>query len=308
MFEHGRLYFVTNRTIQGRLFLTPSPRINDLVGGVLATAVSRYHVRLCAFVFASNHFHLIASADDALALSRFVGYLEGNIAREVGREIGWRGPFWERRFSAEPILDDDALLGRLRYILAHGVKEGLVDAAEEWPGLTAIPELVHGARRVFPRYNRTAKYWARLFGRPHDEARFVTFHSLTISPLPCWEDLAVPDRQAAAALVVADAVARALEDRVGRAALGVEAVCSQDPLSAPMHVQRSPRPVCHASTRDAVVKFRRLFREFTKAYRAASELFRAGNWSVEFPDGSFRPPVVISVPAARTIGLLEASP
>jgi len=29
--------------------------------------------------------------------------------------------------SAEPVLDDTALVGRLRYVLAHGVKEGLVE-------------------------------------------------------------------------------------------------------------------------------------------------------------------------------------
>ena len=32
----------------------------------------------------------------------------------------WSGGFWERRYSAEPVLDDTALAGRLRYVLAHG--------------------------------------------------------------------------------------------------------------------------------------------------------------------------------------------
>jgi hypothetical protein len=38
--------------------------------------------------------------------------------------VDWNGGFWERRYSAEPVLDDVALVGRLRYVLAHGVKEG----------------------------------------------------------------------------------------------------------------------------------------------------------------------------------------
>jgi hypothetical protein len=51
-------------------------------------------------------------------------YLRANLSRKVGRLVDWSGGFWERRYSAEPVLDDEALVGRLRYVLAHGVKEG----------------------------------------------------------------------------------------------------------------------------------------------------------------------------------------
>jgi hypothetical protein len=54
-------------------------------------------------------------------------YLRANLSRKVGRLVDWSGGFWERRYSAEPVLDDEALVGRLRYVLAHGVKEGLVE-------------------------------------------------------------------------------------------------------------------------------------------------------------------------------------
>ncbi len=56
--------------------------------------------------------------------------------------LDWSGGFWERRYSAEPVLDDATLVGRLRYVLAHGVKEGLVDRRAEWPGLTCLPQLL----------------------------------------------------------------------------------------------------------------------------------------------------------------------
>ena len=59
-------------------------------------------------------------------------YLRANLSRKVGRLVDWSGGFWERRYSAEPVLDDEALVGRLRYVLAHGVKEGLVERSAEW--------------------------------------------------------------------------------------------------------------------------------------------------------------------------------
>jgi hypothetical protein len=61
-------------------------------------------------------------------------YLRANLSRMVGRLVDWSGSFWERRYSAEPVLDDAALVGRLRYVLAHGVKEGLVERSARVAG------------------------------------------------------------------------------------------------------------------------------------------------------------------------------
>jgi hypothetical protein len=38
----------------------------------------------------------------------------------------------------EPVLDDAALEGRLRYMMAHGVKEGLLRRCQDWPGLSSF--------------------------------------------------------------------------------------------------------------------------------------------------------------------------
>jgi REP element-mobilizing transposase RayT len=156
MFQEEGFYFVTSRCFQGRLLLRPSAEVNEVVGGVLAKAVqqSAGNVRLHAFTFASNHFHLLVWARGA-ALAAFMQYLRANLSKKVGRLVDWSGGFWERRYSAEPVLDDAALVGRLRYVLAHGVKEGLVERSAEWPGLTCLPQLLGPARRLFQWFNWT---------------------------------------------------------------------------------------------------------------------------------------------------------
>jgi len=120
-------------------------------------------VDIFAFVFTSNHFHIMLRAKEG-QISNFMMYLESNIARKVGREVDWRGKFWERRFSAEPILDDQSLENRLAYIFAHGAKEGLVEKPQQWPGLTCFPELLGGLRRIFLWHDATAQYHARQRG------------------------------------------------------------------------------------------------------------------------------------------------
>jgi REP element-mobilizing transposase RayT len=289
MFEPGRPYFITNRTLQGRPFLTPSPLVNNLIGGVLARALKLYNVALYAFHFASNHFHLMASVEHGAVLSDFIGYLESNIARIVGPHLDWRGPFWERRFSAEPILDDDALIGRLSYTIAQGAKDDLVSVAELWPGLTCIPELIHGHKRCFPWYDRSARCEARRRGEPVDDQTFASFETIVLAPLPCWADKSDEERAALAARVLKEANEAASEARGPKPVLGVKAILAQDPLSVPRHVKRSPRPLCHSSTVEGFVAFKRLYRDFVAAFREASAAFRAGMLDVEFPEGSFPP-------------------
>ncbi len=127
MFQEEGYYFVTSRCFQGRLLLRPSAEVNEVVGGVLARAVQQ-------------------SAGT-----------RSNLSKKVGRLVDWRVGFWERRYSAEPVLDDAVLVGRLRYVLAHGVKEGLVERSAEWPGLTCLPQLLGPARRLFQWFNWTKR-------------------------------------------------------------------------------------------------------------------------------------------------------
>ncbi len=51
--------FVTGRCIHSRFLLTPSPRVNALINGVLERGCTRYAVRLHAMCFMSNHYHLL---------------------------------------------------------------------------------------------------------------------------------------------------------------------------------------------------------------------------------------------------------
>lgn len=96
-------------------------------GGVLARAVqqSAGTIRLHAFTFASNHFHLLVwgTGDSA----RLLHAVPARQPVQEGREAGGLG----RQFLGEPLLGRasagrrGAGVDRLRYVLAHGVKEGL---------------------------------------------------------------------------------------------------------------------------------------------------------------------------------------
>jgi REP element-mobilizing transposase RayT len=296
-FEPGQLFFGTCRTLQGRLLLTPSPRTNDLIGGVFAKAIKDFGVEVYAFVVISNHIHLIFRAKEN-TIPAFFCFLLSNLATEVGRRVNWHGKFWHRRYDAEPILDEQALLERVQYILAHGVKEGLVQHSREWPGLTCIPELVDQQRRVFTWVDRSGLWQAQHRAQRCKPSDFETRIALQLSVLPCWEGLSVEQRQRRARALLKAAEQQAQQQRQGKSVLGAEQVKLQDPHSLPLRSARSRRPMCHANTRRRRLQYLSSYREFVAQYRRASRCFLAGEMSVRFPRYSHPPPLVWSVALA----------
>ncbi len=188
--EEGALVEVTCRTLQGRLLLRPSPELNDIAAGVLGRAQRLYPVDLMAISLLSTHYHMIARAESAKRLARFVGYFNSNLAREVSRLTGWTGKIWDRRYQAILISNEEEVqVARFRYVLSHGVKENLVANLRQWPGLQSVRQLADGEPLVGTWFDRTQEYLARRKGEAVDRLRYATPETVVFSPLPCWEHL-----------------------------------------------------------------------------------------------------------------------
>ena len=130
----GRLVEVTSRAVQGRFLLCPSSEVNQAIKGTLGRAQRYYGLRVVACVFLSNHFHLLVLPDSEKQLADFMRFVKTNLSKQLGRIHGWSGPMLKRRYQAIPVSDEEeAQVDRLRYILEHGVKEGLVGCPADWP-------------------------------------------------------------------------------------------------------------------------------------------------------------------------------
>jgi REP element-mobilizing transposase RayT len=287
MYHSREIYFVTVRCIQGRLLLRPSRETNEVLAGVLARGARLCSVELFGFVFASNHFHLVVRAPEG-NLPRFMQFLLSNISKKVGWISNWRGSFWERRYSSQPILDDEALLGRIRYILAHGVKERLVRRCAEWPGLSSLTMLLGDATRSAKWFNWTRRWNNRqTAGRDRFADAWVEEEQLTLTILP---QLAA--RPLVARRRIWQQAVRAIEKEASldpSPVLGVRAVLAQSPHSRPARPARRPRPLCHASTRGLRELFRERYRTFVAEFLQASAQWRRGFLDVVFPEGAIRP-------------------
>lgn len=298
MFEPLAIYFVTVRCFQRRLLMRPSIETNEVLGGVLARAARLNGVEIFAFVFASNHVHLLVRAPRA-NLPRFMQHLLTNISKKVGHLVRWRGRFWERRYSAEPVLDEVALLGRLRYVLSHGPKEGLVRTCAEWPGLSSLSMMLDGASRRFRWFNWTRKAKTRPSangpGRFHDA--WAERETLTLTSLP----LQTVQSREAFQRFLQDAM-RAIEEQASRLHhrfLGQAGVLRQHPHRRASQKERSSRPPCHTSIPALLREYLETYQSYVAAFRRASSRWRRGELGVVFPDGACRPFVWLRNPSPQ---------
>jgi hypothetical protein len=242
---------VTCRALHSRLLFCPSPVLNEIVIGALARAKRRYGVRVCFFVCVSNHLHLLLDVDDARQLARFMGYFGSKLAREVGRLTGWTQKIFGRRYQAIVVSDEEeAQIARLRYGLAHGCKEDLVERPWDWPGVHAVRALVEGEVLEGLWFDRTQEYAARRRGEDFDRLKYATREVLELDPLPCWRHLTAEQRRERTAALVEDIEAEAAvrRKRTGVRPLGPAAVLAQDPLRRPSHTKKSPAPAFHAAS------------------------------------------------------------
>ena len=293
-FADRPLVEVTVRTLQGRFLLKPSPGFRDIFIGILARAAALCDIEVHGFVCLSNHWHALVSPKDARELARFCCYVNTNLSKEAGRLHRWRGPLLQRRYQAIPVSsEEEAQIGRLRYLLAHGCKEGLIAKLSDWPGAHCAPALASGEPCIGVWFDRHQEWLARLRGEDGPRDGFATFHQLVLTPLPCWRHLPAPEVQRRVAEMVAeiegDCAARHLAE--GGKPLGVAGVLRQNPHDHPAHVSRSPAPFAHAASKRARRELRVAYYLFVAAFRAAAERLKRGYRDVAFPDGCFPSPL-----------------
>ncbi len=293
----GSLVEVTCRTVQGRLLLRPSPILTELTLGVLARAARLYPVQVHGYVFLSNHFHLLLTVANAQRLAAFMNYLNSNLAREAGRLIRWREKFWGRRYQAILVTaEEEAQVARLRYLLAHGTKEGLVASPLDWPGAHCARALVNGSPVRGRWRDRTLEFKARRRSLPVDPRAFVEVETLSLTPIPAWSHCDAGEYRERIRSLVRDieSAARMDAEASARKPLGRQALLRQDPHLEPNRIKRGPAPLAHAASAAARRSLWRSYATFLAAYRAAAASFRAGVLQTRFPVGSFPPALPFS--------------
>ena len=292
--QGGALVEITLRTIQGRYLLRPDRggRVNEVVLGIFGRAQRLYRLKIMGVSVLSTHIHLLAYPQDAEQLRSFMRHVGANLSKELGRLHSWSGKMWSRRFRGILVSEEEEdQVGRLRYLLAAGVKEELVAKAIDWPGVHSARALTrdHPLRGWW--FDRSREFAARQRGEHpgrYDHAREET---LFLDPLPCWRHLSLKENRRRVKALIRDIERKALAERLAssKPVLGADAVMAADPHHRPQELDRSAAPDFHARRREVRRAMREAYAWVVVKHREAAERLRAGKSRVEFPEGTFPP-------------------
>jgi hypothetical protein len=291
---------LTFRTNQARFYLRPSAALNLAILGILAKALRMYPVSLHAFVFLSNHWHALLTPCDGLALREFKQYVHANIAKAVHEIEGIKGKIWAPSGSKDiQVLDERAQLKRLKYLLSHGTKEGLVASPLLWPGLTAARALVGDEELVGywkdkPRLTRLLKKSKGVMPPAHEYIERIT---ITLDPLPVHAKLGVLQQRREIRAMLAE-----IEAEHPGPKLGVDAILAQDPTGAPAEPKQAIAPAVHTTSDDLYHRFLALRGEFRAAYRTSANAHHIVPTLATWQDGIHLPAVQF-VAKYRSIGI-----
>jgi hypothetical protein len=289
---------VTTKTVQSRMLLRPSRECVRRILGVLGRALhSHPGMKLHAYWFLSNHYHLLLWAPDSVTLTSFMTHLNGNIAREIGSLHKWRQKFWGRRYSAIAVLGEAAQVRRLKYVLAQGTKEGLVARPSEWPGANCLRSILEGRPETGVWYDRTSRYRSDRTGDDPLENHAIEY-PVKLDPLPALADESPREYRGMVAELVGEIERETRASRYGKAVLGRSSVVSCDPHELPPETvtpkkrkKKRAAPICHASSPQLRRNFREAYDAFVRECDYAMARLRRNIRSavIEFPQGAFLP-------------------
>jgi len=128
----GLIYHVLNRENGGAtVFHRPGDYRAFL--DLLLEAKARYPVKVFAFCFMPNHFHLVVQPLEPTALGKFMHWWMTIHVRRYHGYYERCGHLWQNRYKSFPIQQDAHLLTVLRYVVRNPVRAALVDRAVRWP-------------------------------------------------------------------------------------------------------------------------------------------------------------------------------
>lgn len=282
--DPSRFVLATIRTQGALLWLIPSRTLNAVIGGVLARYQEETGVEIYAYCVLSNHIHLIVR-DQSGNLDFFFENVNREVARRVNKMHGRIASFWGRRYDAQVIITEDDLLEAFLYVTTNAVRHGLVERTKEWPGLCSLAHSCDEKDLSFKFTHYSLK---------DENGQFVqTTHKLKLSRIPNFQSLSIFEYRTRLRKLIRQRENKIYEERIaaGKGFLGVKQILRQVAGSLSRETARSKRPLCYSKSKEARATYRKERRWASEVYQIASRWFRAGDYSIKFPEWCYKPPL-----------------
>ena len=318
----NRPYELILRVKEGLPF-APLAVINLLLLSALARAQRDIKVTICHVVWMSNHVHIILVAHDPTQCIYFIQEVQKKITDYLKRLLGRRRlSLWEGDPVLAQILDVERAVEKIAYIYANPASADLVDSIADYPGISTwshfstapsqtkfscsetVPWIRLPAIDQLPSPALSSRQDRHIANKLKSTAKIE--HQLTYHPNAWLEALRVRDEASVAAINQRIKLRlREIEDEArerrrvtNKKVLGAERLMRQPILKAHLPKQRGRRIYVITSSRTLRLKFILTMRWIKDRCRECYQRWKLGDFSVQWPPGTFRPGLA---PAASLI-------
>jgi hypothetical protein len=288
--------FITSRTRDSRLWFVNNESLEHQILGLTAKYATRREITLYGFAIEGNHLHIVAH-NNKKNRAHFLRDLKSTIARAVPRHTPSYsgGGVWGRRYSNEFLGKPADVEKYFFYTVLQPVKDGLVEKISDYPGYNCFHDAVWGKKRKFKVMNWTAYYKATRWGQKVDKKDFLEEFTLEYARLPGHENLTQKEYVSYMNRRLEEYRQEILKarDAEGKKFLGQAALKRIEPGSLPKSTKTSTltthRPRVLSKCDACRAEMNDWYYDIYFRYKVASEQYRSGNFSVEFPEGTYRP-------------------
>jgi REP element-mobilizing transposase RayT len=289
--------------------LPPNPLMNTIIESAMARAQALHPVRICHYLFESNHFHMIAIVDNPDDIKGFLERFKTETAHAINRLLGRRKrTIWCKGYDSPTLLTLQDAIKRIVYLYINPAKDNLVKSVSEHPGLSSWRSFTSGTGRgktcprvtrdmlfALKRHTLTRRQYAGL--ARHLRKKAQSSHTLTLSPDAWMEAFRVEDPKEKARInqdIIERVKERELEfektrQKDRKEVMGAEYIMLQ-PMNTPYLPERKGRKMwCICQDKDLRKKFIRTARGLAQRAREVFEMWKTGDFSVLFPPGLFPP-------------------
>jgi putative transposase len=274
-------YMITRRCSERRFFLRPDRDTNNAFVYCLGLAARRANVQVLFVVAMSNHYHAgIHDPDGNFPV--FAEHFHALLARCQNAHLGRFENFWSSDpTSAVRLVDPSDLLDKMVYAYANPVAADLVDAIEDWPGVSSF----HAAMTTGLMNATRPTHFFRADGGQPDFIDVPIYRPRGHLGMSAIEWRALVERRVRAA----EAEHRERRRAAGKAILGRSAILAQAPSRSPMTVEPhfDINPRIAAKNKWTRIEALGRSKAFLESYVSAIKSWMAGLANVVFPYGTF---------------------
>ena len=294
---------LTIKTRAARLWLVNNELLHEKILAYLARYRERYEEKLYAFVIQGNHYHSTAIFPKANR-AHFMRDLNSMVARLAIWNVPGieEGKFWARRYANQLLPRNEDIENWFFYCALQPVKAGLVSRISEYPGYNSFHDAISGIERKFKVVNWTAYNNAKRFNPKVKLSDYTTIHVLKYERLPGYEHLTQNEYKKLMLEKLEERRQAIIEARnkEGKSFLGKAALLATKPGTKPYKTKKSTRDskrplvlsTCPKTKKEGLAQYF----DTSNLYHQRSRRYLSGEEYVEFPPGTYKPPLFLVYP------------